>query len=110
MLSLDERIKKEQEKLEQLKNQKRSQIQREKQKQRAIDTRRKIIAGAILLDIFPKFQTLRPMKNNEENNIEFAPLANFLKCLADKKEFVGQLEREASARIQGIEKKQEIQQ
>ncbi|MCL2108681.1 MAG: hypothetical protein FWH20_04970 [Oscillospiraceae bacterium] len=85
MLTLDERIKRDTEKLEQLKRQKRAQIQREKQKARAVDTRRKIIAGAILLDIFPQFTELQPKKNNAENYIEFAPLVDFLTCLADKK-------------------------
>jgi hypothetical protein len=85
MSTLDERIKRETEKLEQLKRQKKAQENREKQKSRAIDTRRKIVAGAIVLDIFPQFQALQPKKNNAENYIEFEPLANFLKEIASKK-------------------------
>jgi len=84
MATLDERIARETEKLEKLKRQKRAKDQREQQKQRAVDTRRKIIAGAILLDIFPQFQSLQPKKNNEENYIEFAPLAEFLKEIHKK--------------------------
>ncbi len=83
MATLDERIKKEKEKLKQLKRQKRTFEQREKQKQRAVDTRRKIIAGAILLDIFPQFMELQPKRNNEENFTEFAPLADFLKRMKE---------------------------
>ncbi len=98
MPTLDERIKKEQEKLEQLKRQKRARQQRDKKKERKTDTRRKILTGAILLDIFPQFQVLKPQKNNAENIIEFAPLANFLICLAEKKEWVAQLEKEAKKR------------
>jgi len=101
-MTLDERIAREKQKLEQLQRQKRAQEQREKQKTRAVDTRRKIIAGAILLDIFPQFAGLQPQKNNAENNVEFAPLAQFLLCLADKKDLVAQLEREAGAKINPI--------
>jgi hypothetical protein len=98
MASFDERIEQQQKKLEQLKRQKKAKQQREAQKSRAIDTRRKIIAGAIVLDIFPKFATLQPKRNNEENNTEFEFFANFFKCLVDKKDWVAQLEREAQAR------------
>jgi hypothetical protein len=62
-------------------------IQRETKKSRAIDTRRKIIAGAIVLDIFPKFATLEPRRNNEENNKEFEFFANFFKSLSNNKVF-----------------------
>jgi hypothetical protein len=85
MPTLDERIAKEQQKLDQLKRQKRAREQREKKIARAIDTRRKIIAGAIVLDIFPQFQSLQPKRNNEENYIEFEPLAKLLKDLRDGK-------------------------
>ena len=92
MATLDEQIKKTTEKLEKLKRQDNARKKREQEKQRAIDTRRKIIAGAILIDVFPQFGSLQPQKNNEQNYIEFAPLANFLKCIADDKELVARLE------------------
>ena len=95
MGTLDERIARDAEKLQKLKRQKQAQLQRERQKERAIDTRRKIIAGAILLDVFPRFHQLQPQKNNAENHKEFAPLANFLKCLADNKVWVLRLEIQA---------------
>lgn len=92
-MTLDERIKRETEKLEQLKQQKRSLEAREKEKERATDTRRKIIAGAILLDVFPQFQILEPKRKKAENLKEFSPLANFLKNIADNKELTAQLEK-----------------
>jgi O-phosphoseryl-tRNA(Cys) synthetase len=100
MATLDERIKKEEEKLRQLKNQKRSQEAREKKKARALDARQKIIAGAIFLDVFPEFKKLQPKKNNEENKIEYAPLANFLLTLRADNELVARLKAEAQTKSQ----------
>jgi hypothetical protein len=95
LATLDERIARETIKLEQLKRQKRAQKAREKEKIRATETRRKIILGGIVIKYFPQFEELQPQKTNEENLIEFAPLSNFLKCLAEKKEWILQLEKEA---------------
>ena len=95
MPTLDERIAKEVEKLEQLKRQKRAHEAREKKKERAADTRQKIVAGAILLDIFPEYKNLVPQRNNADNNKEFEPLARFLSALAVRKDLVAQLQAEA---------------
>ena len=83
MLTLAEQIKRDEEKLEQKKRRRRAQIQKEKEKSEAVNTRRKIIAGAILLDIFPQFQTLTPQRTNAETYKEFAPLAEFLKSIKE---------------------------
>ena len=99
MPTLDERIQKETEKLEQLKRQKRAMEQREKKKERAIDTRRKIINGGLLEAYFPEFAAFTPKYTKEENEAEFAPLAHFLSALAADKETVARLEAEASRRI-----------
>ncbi|MCL2638918.1 MAG: hypothetical protein FWD48_11195 [Oscillospiraceae bacterium] len=103
-LSLDERIKRDTQKLEQLKAQKRAQEAREKQKERAVDTRLKIIAGGTFLAHFPQFKTLKPQKTNAENLKEFEPLADFFACLAEKKPWVSQLEAEARQKAENREK------
>jgi len=63
---------------------------------RKIDTRRQIIIGGIVLKYFPEVLRFNPKINNEENNIEFAPLANFLSVLSADKELVARLKEEAS--------------
>jgi hypothetical protein len=93
MDKLNESIVKTTEKLEQLKRQKRAREQRENEKLRAIETRRKIIAGSIFLDAFPEFEELMPQKSNEQNDIEFLPLKNFLTALASDKELVNRLKK-----------------
>jgi hypothetical protein len=99
-LSLDERIAKEKQKLKQLENEKRAKEAREKHKQKKIDDRRKIIAGAILLNYFPNYKTLNPTGSNAECEKEFAPLADFLACLAENKAWVSQLEIQAQQKAQ----------
>ena len=93
--TLNERIEKETLKLEQLKRQKRAMEQRGKKQERKVETRQKIIIGGIVVKYFPQLLTLQPKRTNEENDIEYTPLANFLSCLADKKDLVKQLEQEA---------------
>jgi hypothetical protein len=99
LATLDERIARETIKLEQLKRQKRAQEAREKQKERATETRRKIILGGIVIKYFPQFEELQPQKTNEENNKEFESFANFLACLAEKKDLVAQLKKEAREKV-----------
>lgn len=95
MDKLNEQITKKAEELEQLKRRKRAQEARAKKTERAIDTRRKIVVGGIVLKYFPKFEELHPQRNNESNNIEFAPLANFLSVLSADKDLVARLEAQA---------------
>jgi len=91
MPTLDERIARETQKLEQLKRQKKAQEAREKKNKRKIDTRRQIIIGGIVAKYFPEVLKFEPKYNNAENYIEFAPLANFLSVLNAQKDFVTQL-------------------
>jgi hypothetical protein len=81
---LNDDIAKSVERTEQLKRQKKAVEAREKQRERATDTRRKIISGAILLDVFPQFNALQPQRSNAENSAAFAPLAHFLLNLRDE--------------------------
>jgi hypothetical protein len=83
-----ERLKKIREKKEQLARQEREILAREKEKARKLDTRRKIVVGGIFLKYFPEFQSLEPKRTNEENEAEYAPLANFLSRLAKDKNLV----------------------
>ena len=109
MPSLEERIKKEREKLDQLIQQQKGKEAREIDKQRKLDDRRKYIVGGDFLKIFPQFKSLQPKRKRAEEYIEFAPLAYFLICLSEKKDWVAQLEKEAAARI-AADKQLEAQQ
>ena len=82
LAKINEKLNKEKEKTRQLENQKRVLESREKEARRKLDTRQKIIAGGILLDVFPKYKRLQPQRNQTDNNKEFAPLAHFLLALA----------------------------
>lgn len=94
---LNENIAKTSEKLEQLKRRKKAQEQREQKKARAEDTRRKIIIGGIVLKYFPELAEFHPQRNNADNNLEFAPLANFLAVLAGDKDLISRIKTQANA-------------
>ena len=83
-LTLDERIAKEEQKLKQLKAEKHAEVQRKKEKERAIETRRKIILGGMVVKYFPQFNELQPKTSKDEEYIEFEPFANFLKEVRNK--------------------------
>ena len=97
---LNENIVKAQERVEQLKRQKRAHEKREQAKTRKEDTRRKIVIGGIVLKYFPEFEALQPQHNNADNNIEFAQLANFLSALVADKDLVARLKAEAQAKTE----------
>ena len=84
LATLDERIAKQAETLEQLKRQKRAQEAREKKKQQMIDRRRNNIIGGIVSKHFPVVMKYEPKHNNTDNNIEFAPLDKFCGRLAER--------------------------
>ena len=92
---LNAKISKNEEERKQLKAQKYALVQKEKEEARAIDTRRKIVIGGLVLKYFPQLEQLHPQRNNAENDIEFSPLANFLSVLASDKELVARLKAQA---------------
>ena len=96
MEMIDQRIKNEMEKLEQLERRKRLQDSKKRKIKQKNDERRIFIVGKILLDIFPEFLELHPQKSIEMNEHEFAPLKNFLSVLAADKELVSCLKAKAA--------------
>lgn len=82
MLTIDGQIKADMEKLEQLEHRKRLRNNKAKKDKERMDERRKFIVGRIFLDAFPEFMNLQPKNSVEENDLEFAPLVNFLTTLS----------------------------
>jgi hypothetical protein len=95
MDKLNSDIAKTEEKLEQLKRQKRAKEQRDKEARRKEETRLKIIIGAVVMSYFPQLQKLKPQKTNAENDAEFSKLAAFCSALADENETMARLEEKA---------------
>jgi hypothetical protein len=83
------------EKLDQLKRQKRDKEAREKERRRKLETRQKILIGAVVMSYFPKLQTFMPQKTNAENDVEYETLAAFCSALAADKQTMARLEEEA---------------
>jgi hypothetical protein len=99
MPTLDERIKKEMEKLEQLKRQKRAVIARENKQAQAIETRQKILAGEALLTVFPEFKEIIPKRTAAENQEAYKPMYYFLHELVTDKEYVSRCKTEAERKL-----------
>ena len=95
MATLEERLARKREETKKLELQLKAKESREKSKERKNDTRRQIIIGGIVVKYFPEVLMFEPKHNNAENNIEFAPLADFLSVLAADKELVARLKQES---------------
>lgn len=59
------------------------QANREKKQQRAIETRRKIIIGGIVIKYFPDVISFNPKLRQADTDIEFAELEEFIAMLAN---------------------------
>lgn len=90
MLTLDEQIKKTEEKVAQLKQQRRIQIKKEKDIRRKKDQRRNYIIGELVSKYFPGVLSLEP-GTKAENAVTFAPLESFLSALAANRECIDQI-------------------
>lgn len=99
MPTIDERIAKKIESVEQLKRQKKAQKARDKKKQEALDKDRQRIIGKIVSEIFPEVLRFQPSRVNADNQIEFAPLVSFLSELAADKELVARLKQKVSQKV-----------
>ena len=97
--TLDERIKKETEKLELLKRQRRAMIARENKITRAIEKRQNELTGEAFLAAFPEYRELRPQRTTVENQQEFEPLYYFLHELSADKEYVTRCKAEADRKM-----------
>ena len=87
-LNDSDRLHKIRERKAQLEKQEKAIINREKEKARKIETRRKIIIGGIVEKYLPLFGILEPKRTKEENEIEFALVANFFEKLVRDKNMV----------------------
>ena len=96
MLEIERQISAELKRQEQREHLKRLKKSREKQAKEKNEQRRTFIAGRIFLEVFPEFLSLQPKIAEDENNIEFAPLKNFLMVLAAKEKLVDILKAEAA--------------
>ena len=74
MATLDERIAKKMETLEQLKRQQRARDARERKKQFAIAQRRNTLIGETVSKYFPQVMKFQPKYKNADNMVEFMPL------------------------------------
>jgi len=99
LAKINERLDKEKEIARQLENQRRALETAAKAKQNKMDSYRNKIAGAIFFDFFPKYKNLQPKRSKAENNVEFAPLTNFLAALAGDREAVARYEEEAAGKL-----------
>lgn len=85
-MTIDERIAQKLARVEQLRRQKKSMLQREAEQKKKSDTRRFIILGEYLAKHFPYTLNLTPRKTKKENNVEFAPLDKIFATLAKRPE------------------------
>jgi hypothetical protein len=103
MLTLSERIEKDLETLEQLKRQRKAEESRGKILKGPLpleaddETLLQYIYGELFksfVDNYPMFQQLRVQATEPENQVEFAPVADFLSLLAGETEVVDRLMKE----------------
>ena len=91
MNNFNEQIIAAKERAEQLKRQQGLQDNREKTIKRKTDSARQKIIGKTVSKYFPEVMDFKPRRTVKENDIEFAPLADFLSALAADKEYVALL-------------------
>jgi len=97
---INKRLEERQKETQQLENRKRVLESQQKAAQRKVENARKYRVGGIFLEYFPEFKQLEPKRTNALDYIEFAPLANFLSCLAAKADWVAQLKEESEVKTQ----------
>lgn len=95
MLTLDEQIKQTEEKVTQLKQQRRIQIKKEKDIRKKKDQRRNYIIGELVSKHFPEILNLEP-GTKSQNAVTFEPLDAFLSVLAADPELVNQIKNRIS--------------
>jgi type IV secretion system protein VirD4 len=107
MLNTDETIKKSIERVEQLENQAKSKEKKENEIKKAIDKNRQRIVGEFFEKYFPEVLQFQPHQTAVENQVEFAPLENFLSALAADKECVARI-KEIAAKQTSPDGQQEL--
>lgn len=97
MLAINEQIARDLDRLAQLKRQKGKQDQFEKSLVLDVDTRRQIIIGGMVADVFPEVSRFQPLSTEADNEVEFARFGAFLALLAGDIEYVERLKERVSA-------------
>ena len=82
MSNVSNQIKEAQERAEQLRRQRIREENRESARQRKIDTRRKIVIGAIMIKHFPDIINFEPKLRQADTNLEFFELEEFISTVA----------------------------
>jgi len=95
MSSVNDRIEKAKERLEQLKHQKKLQDMRERKAKQKTDIRRYIIIGEMVCKYFPEVMLYQPRKTNTENAEEFSHLDDFLQELSISDDIVAKIKEGA---------------
>lgn len=83
MNTLDKRLAKTNEKMQQIEHQRILRENRDQEAKRKTDFRRAVIVGAIFTKHFPVVLGFTPHNTVEANDIEFAPLEKFIATLAE---------------------------
>jgi hypothetical protein len=99
MKNIDERIALNIERLEQLKRQKRIDDAREKKQRDAIDLRRKIIVGEMIVKYFPEILNFQPCRTTKETDIVFTPVKIFISILAEDEHYVSSLKEKVRRKL-----------
>jgi len=100
MSSIDERILQNIERSKQEERQQRAQKARDAKKQYAIARDRQQIIGQFVESHFPEVERFHPHRTHTENQLEFAPLIEFLRVLAFNKKIVAQIKEAATKKNQ----------
>jgi len=95
MINANDHLKASAERIQQLKNQKKSKERREQEAQRKIDIRRNIMIGGLMCHLFPELMELQPQWSAEGNVKEFKSLENILRVLSEDTELLTKLKEEA---------------
>lgn len=81
--------------IEQIKNQKKMNENRERETKRKVDAHRNFIIGELVCKYFPSMMRYQPHRNKADNEAEFANFANILSWLSDNTELLTNIKEEA---------------
>ncbi len=98
MITLDEQIKQTEEKIAQLKRQRKIQLKKDRDIRKKKDQRRNYIIGELVSKHFPEVLNLEP-GTKAENAVTFASIESFLSALAADQELVNQIKEKATNKI-----------
>jgi hypothetical protein len=102
MKNIDARIALNIERLEQLKRQKKVEDARDKKQKEAIDLRRKIIVGNMIVKYFPEILNFQPRRTTKETDIAFAPVEVFMSILAEDEHYVSSLKEKVRKKLSNV--------